>query len=128
MRHHLSSLDIVPSDDPEDPAAQIEALARAYTAISRLGLSLGAGLWTTERRALEAVPIRSSEKARQILAALVGYGIVERTGNGKQTRIRIAPDRILGLLRFALGAEPDDWDADLLKQTGTAPVRFDAVL
>ena len=128
MRHHLSSLDIVPSDDPEDPAAQIESLARAYTAISRLGLSLGAGLWTTERRALEAVPVRSSEKARQILAALVGYGIVERTGNGKQIRIRIAPDRILGLLRFALGAEPDDWDADLLKQIGTAPVRFDAVL
>ncbi len=128
MRHHLSSLDIVPSEDSEDPVAQVEALARAYEATTRLGISLGAGLWTTERRALGAVPTRSSGKARQILTALIEYGIVERTGNGRQARIRIAPDRIPGLLRFALGAEPGDWDADLLKQVGVAPVRFDVVL
>lgn len=128
MRHHLSNLDIAAVDDPEDPAAQVEGLARAYAAVYRLGISLGAGLWTTERRVLEAVPIRSSERARRTLALLIGYGIVERTGSGKQTRIRIAPDRVQGLLRFALGAEPDDWDADLLKQIGTAPLRFDAVL
>lgn len=128
MRHHLGNLDIPAIDDPEDPAAQVEGLARAYAAVYRLEISLGAGLWTTERRVLEAVPIRSGERARQILALLIGYGIVERTGNGKQTRIRIAPDRVQGLLRFALGAEPDDWDADLLKQIGSAPLRFDAVL
>lgn len=124
LRHPMVSLGIEIQEDANEVSSQVIVLARAYHALANRGLILGAGRWTTMRRTLQAVSSVRADAAQRLLALLIDYGIVERIERSRQFLIRVVPGRVMGVLLIGLGAQPDDWDPDLLSQLEPRPPAF----
>jgi hypothetical protein len=122
LRNQIRAVGLDPLDEADtDVTGQIALMLPLLQAVQEEEVTLSAGRWTTQQRAIQAADSRRRTLAEEVLTMLLDYGIVEATKQGSRTQVRVPQQWVQGLLTLGLGHRPDAWEQDILAQIPILP-------